>query len=183
MNRALRTFLSAESFIFFAGGLLGPLYAVFVQDIGGDVLTVGASWSVFMFLSGVGLLLSGRFIDRLRSEKPVIIASHALQAFGYLGYLFVTTPAHLFAVQMVLGISAAIGFPSRESWFTRFIDKDRIAFQWASWEASYSIAAAAASLIGAVVVSLYGFPVLFLSMFLVSIIGVAVMAFIPEGRK
>ena len=182
MNRALRIFLSAESFVFFAGGLLGPLYAVFVQDIGGDVLTVGASWSVFMFLSGIGLLLSGKFIDRLRSEKPVIIASHLLQAFGYLGYLFVSTPAHLFAVQIVLGVSAATGYPSRESWFTKFIEKDKVAFQWASWEASYSIAVAAASLVGALVVSVYGFPVLFVSMFLLSLAGVVAMTFIPEAE-
>ena len=73
MKSPMRIFMTAETIIFFAGGMLGPLYAVFVEDIGGDVLTVGASWSVFMFLSGLGLLISGRLVDRLRSEKPVII--------------------------------------------------------------------------------------------------------------
>ncbi len=183
MKRAVRIFLFAEAVIFFAGGLLGPLYAVFVEDIGGDILTVGASWSVFMFISGIGLLLSGRFIDRLRSEKPVIMLAYLLQALGFLGYLFVTSPQHLFMVQAMLGISAAIGYPSRESWFTRFIDRDRIAFDWASWEASYSITAAAASLAGACIVSIYGFSILFVLMFLFAITGLIVIAFIPEAKK
>ncbi len=183
MNREMRIFLAAETIVFFAGGLLGPLYAVFVEGIGGDVLIVGASWSVFMLLSGVGLLVSGRIVDKMTSEKPVIMASHLIHALGFLGYLLVSSPVHLFAVQVLLGIATAMGYPSRESWFTRFIDKDKIAFQWATWEATYSITVAVAALIGALVVSIYGFPVLFVSMSVLAFAGLIVSAFIPEGKR
>ncbi|MBN2330604.1 MAG: MFS transporter [Candidatus Aenigmarchaeota archaeon] len=183
MSGAMRIFMTAETMVFFAGGLLGPLYAVFVEDIGGDVLTVGASWSLFMLLSGIGLLISGRLVDRMRSEKPVIMAAHLLHALGFLGYLLVSSPVHLFAVQVLLGIATAISYPSRESWFTRFIDNDKIAFQWATWEATYSITVAAASIIGALVVSVLGFSALFVSMSALAFAGLIVSAFIPEGRR
>ena len=95
----------------------------------------------------------------------------------------VTSPVQLFAVQVLLGAAAAIGYPSRESWFTRFIDSDRIAYQWASWEAAYSITVAAASIVGALVVSMFGFQWLFISMSVLAFTGFLLSSFIPEGRR
>lgn len=183
MNSGIRIFLIAESILFFGAGMLVPIYAVFVQGIGGDILTAGSSWFVFMFLSGIGFLVTGKLIDRTGKEKPFIMAGYGLQAIGFLGYMFVSTPLHLFAVQAILGLSAAFSFPSREAWFMKSLDKKTSGFQWATWEAVYAFSAAAASLAGAMVVSAYGFNVLFAAMFILTLCALAIVARIPGGKK
>ncbi len=183
MNSALRIFLVAETILFFSTGMLGPIYAVFVEEIGGDILTAGASWSIFMILSGIGLIIAGRAVDKKGNEKPFIIVGYSLEALGFLGYVFVTTPLHLFAVQILLGISAAINYPSREAWFTKFLDKGKFGTQWATWEALYSITAGVASLVGAVIASIYGFKIMFISMFFIALCALVVVTKIPGARK
>ncbi len=183
MNSAIRIFLVAETLLFFGVGMLGPIYAVFVEEIGGDILTAGASWSIFMILSGVGLIIAGRAVDKKGREKPFIIAGYLLEAMGFLGYVFVTTPLHLFAVQVILGISSAISYPSREAWFTKFLDKGKFGSQWATWEALYSITAGVASLVGAVIASVYGFKTMFVSMFVISMCALLIVTRIPEARR
>ena len=47
MNKNLKLLLLTASLFLFAGGLFGPIYAVFVEDIGGDLLTAGAAFGTF----------------------------------------------------------------------------------------------------------------------------------------
>lgn len=183
MNEKVRIFLMAESVLFFGAGMLVPIYAVFVEGIGGDVLTAGYSWAVFMFLSGLGFLATGKLIDRTGKEKPFIMAGYALQAAGFMCYMFVSAPMQLFAVQAILGLSAALSFPSREVWFMKSLDKGTTGFQWGMWEAVYAFSAAAASVAGAAIVSAYGFKVLFFAMFIVTLCALAMVARIPGGKK
>ena len=69
MHKQLKLFLIANSLFLLAAGMLGPLYALFVKDIGGDILVVGASWSIFMIVSGLGIFLMGRIQDNIKKDK------------------------------------------------------------------------------------------------------------------
>ena len=43
MKRKLKILLMASALLMLAGGLFGPIYAVFVEQIGGDLLTAGGA--------------------------------------------------------------------------------------------------------------------------------------------
>jgi MFS family permease len=61
MTRTARILLAASFLALFPLGLLGPIYAIFVKDIGGDVLEAGASFAIFSILSGIFIFLLGRW--------------------------------------------------------------------------------------------------------------------------
>jgi len=88
MHKQLKLFLIANSLFLLAAGMLGPLYALFVKDIGGDILVVGASWSIFMIVSGLGIFLMGRIQDNIKKDKSFIIVGYGLMSLGFLGYFF-----------------------------------------------------------------------------------------------
>ena len=90
MHKQLRLFLMANSFFAFAAGMLGPIYALFVKQIGGDVLAASGAWATFMIVSGLGIFLMGKIQDKIKREKPVIIIGYSLQSLGFLGYFFVS---------------------------------------------------------------------------------------------
>lgn len=174
MHLQNKLFLIILSFFVFGEGMLGPIYAIFVNNIGGDVLAAGTAWSIFLFVSGIGIFLMGRIQDRYKSDKNFILLGYSLTSLGFLGYYFVSSVIQLFLVQAVLGVATMIVVPARDSFYTRYLEKRNFASQWAAWEGIWHIVTGAAALAGALIAKMFGFKVLFLSMFALSLIGLAV---------
>jgi hypothetical protein len=56
--------------------------------------------------------LVGKLISRKKYKSKVMVAGYALNALFTFGYLFVSSPWHLFFVQAGLGVAEAIGTPA-----------------------------------------------------------------------
>ena len=70
MQNGLKILIVADAFANLALGMLGPIYAIFVGEIGGDILDVGWAYFTFTFTSGVVLYLISKWEDRvLHKEK------------------------------------------------------------------------------------------------------------------
>lgn len=182
MHKQLRLFLAMETFFVLALGMLGPIYAIFVQGIGGDILDAGISWAIYMIVSGMGIYIMGKFHDKIQRDKLFIILGYSLVSIGYLGYYFVSNIIELFMVQVVLGLSSVISVPAMYSFYTKYLEKGRFASQWATWDALYKGLQGVTALIGAFLAKTYGFKALFLAMFFLSLIGLAFAAQLEDKK-
>lgn len=171
MHKQLKIFLTVSSFFALATGMFGPIYAIFVEQIGGDILAAGTAWAVFMITSGVGILLMGKIQDKIKKDKPVIVLGYALMSLGFLSYFFVSNVIQLLLVQILLGISTVVLTPAYDSFYTKYLEKGKFASQWAAWEGVWYIVTGVAALIGAFLAKQFGFKSLFLVMFFTSLIG------------
>ena len=182
MHKQLKLFLTANSFFIVALGMFGPIYAIFVQEIGGDILAAGSAWAIFMLVSGIGIFFMGKFVDKIQREKPVLMLGYAITSLGFLGYYFVSNVYHLFAVQVLLGLSYVMINPAGNSFYTKYLEKGKFAFQWSVWEGSYFTLTGIAAIIGAFLVKIFNFKILFLVMFVISLIGL-VLSMQLEDKK
>jgi MFS family permease len=171
MKLGLRVLLFAELCFSLAAGMLGPIYAVFVQEIGGTVLDASAAWAVFMLAMGILTFLFGRWGGRERNQEKLIIFGYAVRAAGFLGYLFVQNPAGLVMVQIVLGLGGAMGLQSYDSLKVKHLEKGKEQAEWTDWESIYYMFGAVAAVFGGLVVTAFGFRALFILMFLFSLLG------------
>ncbi len=178
MKKGLIILLLTSGFFTFAGGLFGPIYAIFVEEIGGDLLTAGGAVAAYAIVSGVLIYLIGRWEDRVEHQEKLVLIGYGLSAVGYFGYLFVQVPWHLFAVQIVFGLGAAISTPAYDSLYSKFLDEGKFASEWGAWEASTSIIGGVAAILGAWLATLYGFHALFVVMLGLSLLGLAVLSFL-----
>jgi MFS family permease len=176
MHKQLKLFLVGNSFFTLALGMIGPIYAIFVQEIGGDILAAGASWAIFMVVSGFGIFLMGKFQDKIRRDKPVMIIGYSLTALGFLGYYFVSDVAHLFMVQVLLGLGSVVYIPAIDSFYTKYLEKGKYASEWAAWEGIYFIITGVGAIVGAFLAKTFGFRNLFLAMFFSSLLGLLITA-------
>ena len=80
----------------------------------------------------------------------------------------------LFLVQVLLGIGEMIVVPARDSFYTKYLDKKKMASQWAAWESLWFIIAGIAAILGAFIANKFGFKFLFLVMFILSLIGLVI---------
>lgn len=173
MHRQNKLFLVMFSFISIAIGMFGPIYAIYVEEIGGDILAAGTSWAIFMIVSGIGIMIMGKIQDKMKREKPIIIFGSVLTSLAYLGYFFVSNVAQLFLVQALLGLSTVIKTPAYDSFYTRYLEQGKFASQWAAWESLWYISAGFAAIMGAFLAKIFSFKALFLAMFFLSLIGLA----------
>jgi hypothetical protein len=184
LKNALRILLITDACFIFAAGLFGPIYAIFVERIGGDLLDAGWAWAAFTLTSGIVIFLLSRWEDRVVHYEQLIIGGYTLRSIAVFGYLLVSSPAHLLAVQTLIGLGLALSSPAYDALYSKSLEKGREAAQWGDWEAMDYIVSALAAIIGSAIATAFGFPALFFLMFLISLAGVFVsIMLIPKFRR
>jgi MFS family permease len=186
MKKELKVLLWASGFMMLAGGLFGPIYAVFVEEIGGDVLTAGGAYSAFALSAGVLIFFLSKWEDHHKHAEKLVIAGYVLALMGTLGYLFVKTPMHLFVVQIIFGIGEAIGTPAYDGIYSRNLDKGKYISEWGAWESMAWIIQGISAAVGGLIAAVFGFQVLFGIMAGLSLTGLLIsirMLRVHHGRK
>lgn len=183
MHRQLKIFLTMFSFFVLGEAMLGPIYAIFVKDIGGGILEAGAAWSIFMLISGVGVYIMGKIQDKIKKYKKFIFTGYCLISLGFLSYYFVSNVIQLFFIQVILGIGTVVIVPARDSFYTDYLDRKNIASEWAAWESLWFIISGIAALLGAFIANRFGFKFLFLTMFFLSLIGLVIATQLEDKNE
>lgn len=174
MFRSLRKILLlSDAFYLFSGGLLGPIYALYVRKLGGDLLDASGAFALFMLTAGVVVFLLAFWEDKSKHLKKFVIGGYGLHLIGSFGYLFVASPLSLFIVQIILGLAVALKDPAYDALFSAS-DKKHLALAWGEWEAVDYIALGLSALLGGVIADRFGFNVLLFCMFFFSIAAFAV---------
>ena len=181
MRRAIKILIASSMFYNLAAGLLGPLWAVYVESIGGGVLGASGAWAVYTFFIGVLMLLTGRLEDKL-NRRVMFVFGRFLNFVGMTGYLFVTDIYQLLIVQGILGASLAIMNPSFTAIYQKSIDRGRESSEWAYWEGTINIVLAFAAMVGGFIVTTFGFRVMFVFMSASSFVALLV-ALLLEKKK
>lgn len=164
MNVTLKILLMISWTFYFAIGLLGPIYAIFVEEIGGGLFVAGSSYAIFSIAMGVVTYIVAKWEDGVLRQENVIVAARGLTVLVFIGYFFIQTPLHLYIVQFFLGIVSALATPVFDSLYSKYLDTGKYASEWGLWEAGYAIVLGVSALLGGLITELYGFRVLFVVM-------------------
>jgi len=174
MRKWLKILLAADFFLILGFGMITPIYAIFVEQIGGNILDASGAWAIFSFTSGILMYLIGKWEDKDKHYAKMLFIGYILRGVAFLGYFFVQNTYHLFGVQLILGLAGAVAIPSYDALYSKFLEKGKFAEEWSLWEGMNMIVGAVAALIGGAIASFFGFKILFLLMFLSAIIGAAI---------
>jgi len=183
MKPILRLLLTGSFIWYFGEGLLGPLYAVFAERVGGDILQITWAWAVYLIVGGVCSIYFARLADKKIDVRKVLMAGYALNTIGTFGYLLVDSPARLFIVQGILGLSSALATPTWDALYSKYEDKGKRVSQWGIADGGPDIITGVAVIIGGLIVNFYSFTALFIIMGTIQIIATAVQAKILFKNK
>ncbi|MBN2126891.1 MAG: MFS transporter [Candidatus Diapherotrites archaeon] len=170
MKKISKILLTIAMLGFFAEGLMGPIYAVFVEQIGGDVLTASSSWALYSIVLGGLIFVFGKLEDGFLKKEQMISAGLLVGSIATFSYMFVSEPIHLFLVQAFLGIAAAMVTPAWDSMYSINLDKGKESSEWSLEEGGSQIVLGLSALIGGIIVSMYGFNLLFILMGLLELL-------------
>jgi MFS family permease len=181
-NKSLKILVFTNALILFAGAMLGPIYAIFVEDIGGDLMDASIAGAAFALAAGITVLVSGSFSDRISQKKYVVIFGYGLMGAGFLLLSFVQSVITLFLVQALIGIGEAIYSPAFDALYSKHLDHNKEGIQWSIWECMNYFTVFFGALIGGLVVTIFNFQTLFVIMASIAI-GSAVYLFFLEKKN
>ncbi|MEK6888781.1 MAG: MFS transporter [Nanoarchaeota archaeon] len=177
MHKQIKILIIINSIFLLAANAFAPLYAVFVQGITDKVYHVGAIWGVFIFSAGVFIFIFSRYENNLKYANYFLIGGFIIRAIGWSAYIFASTLTHLYSIQIILAVGAAMGSPSYSSLYTRYLTKKHYASDWGIDLSIGAIIAGIAAFSGGIIVDRFGFDLLLIAMVVLSLLS-AVVAFI-----
>lgn len=160
MRLEIKLLLIAETLFVFGSGLYGPIYAIFVKNIGGDILDAGIAYAIFLIVMATMEYPIGRILDKY-NKKYFLMPCYLLVALVIFGYIFVNSVMQLFLLQIIWGIAIAVGDPSWDSWFSDIISKKSSGFSWGMYHMLTGYSAGISALIGGIIGQFLGFSILF----------------------
>ena len=172
-NKSLRILIGINSIFILAANMFPPLFALFVQKIGGGLFEAGSIWAVFAIFTGFLMLLITRFGDRVFEKEYLVAGGYICRMLGWLGYFFASSLWHLYLLQLVLALGEALGTPAFNAIYSEHLDKGKYIRQWGACGSLSLIVMGIAAFLGGSIASMVGFRILFLLMS-----GLAALSFI-----
>ncbi len=183
MKRGIKILLFSDAWANLALGVIGPIYAIFVEKIGGDILDASWAYFVYMLASGLVMLLLSKWEDRMKHKEKFVILGYSFLTLGCFSYLFVHNQLTLLITQVIVGVSLAFLIPAFDAVYSNYVDRKEEAFDWGAWESMAYIVKAFAAIIGGYIASLFGFRLLFFSMFIFSLIATIISINLLRKKK
>jgi len=185
INIVISTLIFSDLILFFALGLLTPIYGIFILEHieGSSLEVIGTATSVFWIARVASVIPISRKLDKLKGEKDeyfaVLTGTFAMALLPLL-YIFATKPVHIYLIELCKGTATALAVPAWRILFTKFVDRQLIGYEWSFEDACVGIATAASAIIGAVIADMFGFKILFC---MVSAMGIIAALFLTRLYK
>ena len=87
LTKTTKILLIASSLWYFGEGLFGPLFAIYAEKIGGDLLDITWAWAFYLVTTGVFYFIIGKYFNHSVYKKHVMIAGYGLNALLTFGYM------------------------------------------------------------------------------------------------
>jgi Major Facilitator Superfamily len=175
-SRTTKILLFGANIWYFGEGMLGPLFAVFAERIGGDILDITWAWATYLIMTGVLYIVVGKLIRGKKYKMKILVAGYGLNALLTFGYLFVSTPWQLFFVQAGLGVAEAIGTPAWDALYAQSVDKEMDTYAWGLAGGQSQIVTGLAIVTGGLIAHYLSFNTLFIVMGIVQVMATFVQA-------
>jgi predicted MFS family arabinose efflux permease len=180
-NRAIRVLLGTNWFVMVAGAMLGPIYALFVKNVGGSLLDASYASAVFFLTGGIVTLISGRYSDKIKQSELILVLGCCIMGIGYFGYILVNSMLSLLIVQVITGFGEAIYYPVFDKIYSKHVNHNQSGTQWGTWEALYYFTAAFGAVTGGFLVATCGFSAMFMVMGLLCFASAVYVFMLPRS--
>ncbi len=183
LNKYNKLLISGANIWYFGEGMLGPLFAIFTERIGGNILDISWAWATYLIVSGLLYILVGKMTDARNNNEEIMILGYGLNALLTFGYLLVSKPWHLFLVQIGLGVASALATPTWDALFTKDKSIKNNGYRWGLAGGTAHIITGVAVVLASYIVSYGSFTALFLTMGTIQIIATIYQAQILWKKK
>ena len=164
INTALKILLFTNALVLMCNFMLGPIYALFVVEIGGDLMDAGLTASVYALSAALTSLISGIYADKIKENEYIMVIGYSIMGIAFILFFFVDNIWFLFMVQALIGIGEAVYSPAFNAIYSKHLSKGNAGKEWGYWEVMQYLIYIIGAALGAYLVTLFGFGAVFILM-------------------
>lgn len=166
----------AYAFSTFASGILLPIYAFFVQKIGGGILETSWTIALYSIICGIGTIVIHKTKWSHKHAKLCLWGGWLLWLLSMLMYAVIQNIIALYISQLLNGLGDAISEPVFDAEYSKQISDDPSS-GWALFTGTTTIFSGIASIAGGLIASAYGFDVLLYCLIAIATISFLLIAY------
>ena len=170
LQKNLKILLYSSNIWYLGEGMFAPIFGLFTQKIGGNILDISGIWAAYLVATGIFTILVGKLSDRNISKAKLMIIGYALNAIFTFCYLFVSSQLSLFLVQVGLGIASALATPTWNALYAQYEDREKAGQIWGMADGQSKVMTGLAVVLGGVIVNWLSFNTLFITMGTIQVI-------------
>lgn len=185
LNRITKFFIFSDLLLLFGWGLIDPIFAVFLIEgvSGATLISIGFLSTIYWTVKGFLQVPIALFLDKTAGEKDdfyAIIFGLMIASVTSFSLMLVTQMWQVYFIQVVKAVGFAMYVPAWAAIFSRHLDKDHTAYDWAVQSTSIGFGIGIAGAVGGVIASYVGFKFVFLLVGLLSLSSAGLLLFIPD---
>lgn len=185
INRIIKFFIIGDLFMWAGWGFIDPLFSIFVlKNIGGaTIISVGLLATIYWVTKSILQIPISVFLDQYDGEKDdfyALIFGLMIIGLSSFSFMITRTIGQVYFVQFIKAIGFSLYIPAWSSIFSRHLDKEHTALEWAISSSSVGLGIGAAGFVGSSIASIYGYNFVFLLTGLMALIGAGILLFVPD---
>ncbi len=154
VNKVIRYFIISDLTFLAGWGLIDPIFAIFaISNIpDATLVTLGIMAAIYWGVKSVVQVPIALFLDKTRGEKDdfyALVAGLLVASLAIFSLMAATTVMHLYIIQFVKAVAFGLYVPAWSAIFSRHLDKERTAFEWALSSTAVGASMGLAGIIGA----------------------------------
>ncbi len=175
VNFIIKILILSDFLIWSSNQLLAPIFAIFVvEKIGDSIEVVGIAAAIYLITKSIFEIPVGAYIDKAKDERYDLYTAFigtVLTAVVYFLYIYIDSVFHIYVLQALMGVGAALAFPGWYSIFTKHVDNGKEAFEWSLYDVLLGMGMAFTAALGGFLVQKFGFDTLFVLIGLFTLAG------------
>jgi len=180
-NESLDTLVAINSIFVLAANMFPSIFALFVKEVGGSVLSAGSIWAIFCIATGLITFIISRYGDRLQETEYLVAAGYICRIIAWSGYFFANALWQLYFLQLILALGEALGTPAFNAIYSQHLNTGNYVRQWGLNNSLTAIVTGIAAFGGGFIAFHFGFKLLFLVMIVLS--AVSFISLMQQPRK
>lgn len=180
MHKNIKLLLLASILIHSGANLLAPIYALFIEKIGGTLLDASISLGIYAIFKGAFYFGMSQINESRLSRKTMMFFGYAIMGLGYTGYFIAERPLDVFIIQGVVSLGETIINPSWSAVIASSLQKGKERNIYSNFYGYRSFFEGLTAIIGGLFAVKFGFNVLFGAMTLFALSSGVLALFVDE---
>lgn len=180
MHKILRVLILSDLFILGSFGLVQPIFAVFMLKgiVGTTITAIGIATAIHLITKSLLQIFVSKWTDAEPGNKrellTLLIGSLIMSAIPF-GFIFSFSLTHIYLLQFLYGLGAALAFPGWMVIYSRYTRQDKAGYEWSVYNTIINLGLSGTAVIGAYLADFYSFNILFILVGISSLMGTALI--------